>query len=106
MTEYISRSVNSQQDEIDERIDQFPSDLERRSSRYARQVIINMDRTPFEYEPVNKRTLSFIGERDTRLNIGQRNKMTYSFTAQPMITRDGRIFGKAFFRSACKTSHH
>ena len=94
VTEYISRSVNSQQEEIDERIDQFLSDFERRSSRYARRLIINMDQTPFEYELVNKRTLSFIGERDTRLNIGQRNKMTHSFTSQPMITRDGRIFGK------------
>lgn len=94
VTEYISRSENNQQDVIDSRIDQFLSDYERISYHFARRLIINMDQTPFDYEIANQRTLSFIGERDTRLHVDQKNKISHSFTAQPMITRDGKIFGK------------
>lgn len=94
VTEYISRSQNCNQDIIDERIDRFLSDYETISPRYPRRLIINMDQTGFNYEYADQRTLSFIGERDTRVNIDQRNKMTHSFSAQPMITRDGRLFGK------------
>lgn len=53
-----------------------------------------MDQTGFNYEMSNKRTLSFLGERDTRLNVGSRSSTTHSYTSQPTITRDGRLFGK------------
>lgn len=94
VTEYISRSENNQQDIIDCRIDQFLSDYERISPHFSRRLIINMDQTGFDYEITNQRTLSYIGERDTRLNVDQKNKISHSFTAQPMITRDGKTFGK------------
>lgn len=94
ITEFISRSENNQQDQIDERIDQFLSEYEQRAPRFPRRLIINMDQTPFNYEPTNKRTLSFVGERDTRVSIDQRNRMTHSFSSQPMMTRDGKVFGK------------
>lgn len=94
ITELYSRRQETQQDVIDHRIDQFLSDYDRRQIAYRPSRIINMDQTPFNYEPTNKRTLSYIGERDTRCRVDQMNKATHSFTSQPMITRDGRVFGK------------
>lgn len=94
VTEYISSSENNQQDEIDRRVERFLESYERTAARYPWRLIINMDQTPFNYELTNKRTLSFIGERDVLLNVDQKNKVSHSFTSQPMITRDGKVFGK------------
>lgn len=94
ITEYISRREDSTQDILDQSIDRFLSMYEDTAGRYPRRLIINMDQTGFNYEYTDKRTLSYIGERDTRVNIDQRNKMTHSFTSQPMVTRDGKLFGK------------
>lgn len=94
VTEYISRGENEAQDQIDESIDGFLSMYERLSQRYARRLIMNTDQTGFNYELTHERTLSFIGERDTRLVVDNKNKMTHSYTSQPTITRDGKTFGK------------
>lgn len=96
VTEYVTRSDANSQDVIDERIDGFLSAYERLSPRYPRRLIINTDQTGFNYEITHKRTLTYIGERDVRLRIDQKNKMTHSYTAQPTITREGRTFGKLF----------
>lgn len=96
MTDIVSRSENDQQDQIDERIDHFLTNYEDRAHRYPRRLILNTDQTPFNYELTNQRTLSFIGERDTRLAVDQKNKVSHSFTAQPTITRDGKTFGKLY----------
>lgn len=94
VTEYISRSEENQQDLIDERIDEFLTAYEDTAYRFPRRLTINMDQTPFNYEPTNKRTLSYVGERDTRVHVDQKSKTTHSYTSQPMITRDGKTFGK------------
>lgn len=94
VTEYISRSENNQQDIIDARIDDFLSRFEIMSGHFSKRLIINTDQTPFDYEITNKRTLSYIDQRDTKVLVYQKIKMTHSFTAQPMITRDGKSFGK------------
>ena len=59
-----------------------------------RRLIWNYDQTGFNYEITNKRTLSFKGERDTRVKVGSTAKTTHSYTSQQMITRDGRTVGK------------
>lgn len=94
VTEYISRSELDQQDVIDERIDEFLSAYERRACVYSRHRIFNMDQTPFNYEPTTRRTLDFIGRRNVRLRLEDKNKATHSFTSQPLISREGKVIGK------------
>lgn len=61
---------------------------------FDKSKIWNFDQTGFNYEPANLRTLSFKGEWDTILMINSRNKHTHSYTSQPMISRDGKLFPK------------
>lgn len=60
------------------------------------QRIWNFDQTGFNYENANLRIISHQGERDTLLNVDDKNKVTHSYTAQPLITRDGRLIGPLF----------
>ncbi|CAA3033111.1 Tigger transposable element-derived 6 [Olea europaea subsp. europaea] len=80
VTEDISRSERDSAYIIQRRIEEFCAAYEQRAHLYRRGLIINMDQTPISYEITNKRTLSFIGERDTGLAIDQRNKVTQSLT--------------------------
>lgn len=64
------------------------------SAPFEQSAVWNFDQTGFNYEPANLRTLSFKGERDTNILLDSRNKNTHSYTVQPMLSRDGRLFGK------------
>lgn len=72
----------------------FAEEYKNESSRYENCRIWNYDQTGFAYEPSNLRTLSFKGERDTHLMIDTANRHTHSYTVQPMISRDGKLFPK------------
>lgn len=61
---------------------------------FPRRLIWNYDQTGFNYEITDKRTLSWKGERDTRVKVGSKSKTTHSYTSQPMINRDGKTIGK------------
>lgn len=67
-------------------------------SRWKREFpdhsIWNMDQTGFNYELGTDRTLSHTGERDTELIAGSKNKQTHSYTAQPLVSRAGKLIGK------------
>lgn len=90
----ISRSENNQQNIIDARIDRFLSAYEEQARHFSRRLIWNMDQTPIQYEHASKRTISFIGEKNTKARVDSKNKLTHSITAQPMISRDGSTIGK------------
>ena len=61
---------------------------------YPDSSIWNFDQSPFNYEFTADRTLSWAGERDTIVAVDQPNKVTHSYTIQPIISRAGRPVGK------------
>ena len=63
-------------------------------SNFRSRLILNVDQTGFNYELSDKRTISFKGERDTRVSKDSSSKTSHSYTVQPTITRDGRLMGK------------
>lgn len=66
-----------------------------RASRYFHpRYIWNIDQTGVEYESSNARSLNFRGTRDVWLRVDSFNKNSHSYTAQPILTRDGRLVGK------------
>lgn len=94
ITEYSSRTEQEQAEEIEANIRSFKANFARTEISYPRRLIWNVDQTGFAYELVDKRTLSWRGERDTIVNIDSKNRQSHSFTSQPVIARDGRIVGK------------
>lgn len=70
-----------------------------------RRLIWNYDHTGFNYEIANKRTLSFIGERDTVLSINSKHKTSHSYSSIPVISREGSKIGKLTLCFAEPTGH-
>lgn len=64
------------------------------SKFFYSSAIVNIDQTGFNQEASTDRTLSHQGERDTFLHAESANKQTHSHTAQPVISRKGRLVGK------------
>lgn len=94
VTIYTSRSEQENQQSISDSIKNFSIAYREASIPFDQAYIWNFDQTGFNYEPSNLRTLSFRGERDTALEINSRNKHTHSYSLQPMISRDGKLFPK------------
>ena len=94
VTEYCSRSEKEKKEEIEKSIEEFRELYRGRRQLVRPRLIWNTDQTGFNYEFANLRTLNFAGSRDTVLNIQERNKMTHSYTIQPIVSRDGRAIGK------------
>lgn len=94
VTDYVTRIENDEQGIIQERVEGFLSNYTARAWRFNRRLIWNFDQSPIQYEHATKRTLSWKGEKETKLLISQKNKVTHSFTIQPVISRDGRLIGK------------
>lgn len=94
VTGYTSSAEKRQQDSIEASKLRFWSQFERLEPFVRRRLIINVDQTAFNYEMTNKRTLNRLGERDVVINVESKSKTTHSYTSQPMITRDGKTFGK------------
>lgn len=96
ITEYSSRSEQEKQELIESRIRDFRLNYTRENPHYTRHMIWNADHTPFNYEVVNKRTLSWRGERDTIVNVDSKNLVSHSYTSIPIISRAGHAIGKIF----------
>lgn len=73
---------------------EFLNYFERQRLRYHDGLIFNFDQSGFEYEMSGDRALSWTGERDTVVEDDTANKATHSYTIQPIISRDGRMFGR------------
>lgn len=76
------------------KIIQFREDFSRACQFFKKKLIFNVDQTGFNLEPSTDRTLSSQGERDTMMHARSSNKQTHSYTAQPVISREGRVVGK------------
>lgn len=94
VTEYGSQASNAKKADIEDKIAAFRANYNRVSAYFPRRLHWNVDQTGFNYEMSNERTLSNVGERDTLVDVGSKNKRTHSYTSQPMISRDGRLIGK------------
>lgn len=96
ITKYRSRSEFEKDQSRKKSIEDF-----HKYYAYFKQFMIderiwNFDQVGFNYENANLRTISYEGERDTLLHVDDKNKVTHSYTAQPLISRDGRLIGPMF----------
>lgn len=91
VTKHKGQSEVNQQEAVRQSIVDFRQEYANYSNYFPHRLIWNIDQTGFQYESANIRTMSKKGERDTILNVDDKNKMTQSYTAQPIITRDGRL---------------
>jgi hypothetical protein len=51
---------------------------------YSSNQILNSDHCSFQQEYVSPRTLSFTGERTTKIAVKKKNNITHSYTVQPI----------------------
>ena len=94
VTKYSSRAENEQQEETQRSQERFLEEYGRIRHLFPRRLVWNFDQSSFKYEVSNERTLSFVGERDTVLNLDSRNKNTHSYTVQATISRSGHLIGR------------
>lgn len=93
-TEKVSAAqIRSQQNILARRL-AFRESYISRSAFYPDSMIWDFDQSPFNYKLKTDRTLSSQSERETIVEIGQMNRITHSYTIQPIKTRDGRLLGK------------
>lgn len=93
VTKKITRPRLANQHLIEESILNFYNDYVRLSRSFDRRAIWNIDQTGIEYEQSNERTIARVNSRDVYIMVDSSSKTTHSFTAQPIITRDGRLVG-------------
>lgn len=94
VTVYTSRSEEENREAVATSIRKFGETYKSESAPFERDNIFNFDQTGFNYEPTNLRTLSFKGERNTSLIVDSGHKTTHSYSVQPMISRNGKLFPK------------
>lgn len=94
VTQYMSRPRIENQDIVDENILEFLNNYTRISENFPRRLIWNVDQSAVQYESTNDRVVARKGSRDVLLRVDNLNKNTHSFTAQPILTRDGRLLGR------------
>lgn len=85
------RVVNSEQIEAN-RLN-FLKSYERNSKYFRRRDIWNSDQSGVKYENTNDRTLATKGKRTIYLRVDSANKVSHTYTAQPIMSRDGRLIG-------------
>lgn len=93
VTKKISRPRIENQPQVEENILTFLNNYTRLSRFFRRRSIWNIDQSGIEYEQSNERTIARTGSRDVYLRVDSLGKTTHSFTAQPILTRDGRLIG-------------
>lgn len=93
-TKIISRPQIENREEIEENMLEFLNDYARLSRSFPSRFIWNIDQTGIEYESSNQRVVARTGSRDVMLRVDSLNKNTHTFTAQPILTRDGRLLGR------------
>lgn len=94
ITKYIGACEIKNREERDKNITDFKRMYGRWRHFFRYPLVWNMDQTGFNYEQSTARTLSWKGERDTYASVDSKGKSTHSYTAQPVISRDGKTIGK------------
>lgn len=94
VTKTVSTRQIAKKEDIAKTKKKFLEDFARLRRFFYRRAIWNIDQTGVEYEQSNKRTLAYTGSRDVYLRVESLAKTTHSFTAQPLLSRDGRLIGK------------
>lgn len=93
-TKNRSRAENAQNPLTLERIEQFRRHYGHIGRSFLPRLIWNMDQSGFNYEFTSDRTLARTGMRDVIVNVEDKNKISHSYTSQPMISRTGQLIGK------------
>ena len=94
ITAFISKASMENQNETQASIARFRQAYIEQAVRFPPRLIFNVDQTGFNYAIYRDRTLARKGLRDVEIAVGSQAKRTHSYTTQPMIGRDGRLFGK------------
>ena len=94
ITNYITDASTENRDQVEGAIRAFHDQYISHAFRYPPRLIFNIDQTGFNHAFYRDRTLARKGSRDVNILVDCQNKRTHSYTAQPMISRDGRLFGK------------
>ena len=94
ITHHVTQASAANQNEIDASARTFHEQCISRAFRYPPRLILNVDQTGSNYALHRERTLARKGSRDVSIIVESVNKRTHPYTAQPMISRDGRLFGK------------
>lgn len=93
VTKKISRARIANSDNIEESIRKFRRDYTEAARHFNPRLIINIDQTGINYEESTERVVGRTGARDMYLRVDSLSRNTHSFTAQPILTRDGRLIG-------------
>lgn len=76
----VSRSEIRQSNETAISILRFRDDYLVVTQPYSDSNILNTDQVGFTRDVTNKRTLTFLGERDTILRVPDKGRLTHSYT--------------------------
>ena len=92
ITKFVTKSYNTQQDKILESGKDFLINFHREiANDYDADQIFNTDQSGFKYEMHGARSLSLRGERTTMSVAQQMDKLTHSYTLQPIISMSGKL---------------
>ena len=58
---------------------------------YSLDQILNSNHYSFQQEYISPRTLSFMGEKTTKVSVRKKNNITQSYTVQPITSAAGQL---------------
>ena len=92
ITNFVSHHQVENREVIEKSKQNFISEFNKVSSHFKPSEIFNTDQTGVEKELHSNRTISFVGEKRTFAAVQSKNATTHSYTLQPTISLDGRLF--------------
>lgn len=92
ISKFITYRNESNETEKLEKAKNFVTDIRKIIGNYSSDHIFNTDQSGVNYELYSNRTLSNIGEKSTFVSVFSLNSITHSYTIQPLISYDGKLF--------------
>ena len=94
ITAFITEASMRNENDTQASIARFHQACIGQAIRFPPRLMFKVDQTGFNYEVYRDRTLARKVQRDVEIAVDSQSKGTHSYTAQPMISRDGRTSGK------------
>jgi hypothetical protein len=88
---YVSKSEQRSFEELEQTAATFRKQVCNAMRKYDEDYVLNSDQTGCEYRSDIKRTLTFKSEKTVKAFMGDRSKVTHSYTAQYTFTRSGKL---------------
>ena len=92
ITNFVSHHQVENREVIEKSKRNFILEFKNVSPHFKPSEIFNTDQTGIEKELHSNRTISFVGEKRTFAAVQSKNATTHSYTLQPTISLDGRLF--------------